>query len=380
MTETLKGMSSMPKEATKTLTPVEVERTAVRELVKAARARGEDLTGPDGLLKSITKQVLEAALEEEMTEHLGHEKHRASAGGAGNVRNGTRPKMVLTDASGEVMIEVPRDRAGTFEPVIVKKRQRRLTDVDAIAISLYAKGLTTGEISAHFAEVYGASISKETVSRITDKVVEEMQGWASRPLQGVYAAIFIDAIYVKVRDGQVGNQPFYAAIGVDLGGRRDVLGLWAGKGGGESAKFWMNVLADLKNRGVTDVFFVVCDGLKGLPDSVAAVFPQAIVQACVIHLIRATLRYASRRYWDQMAKDLRAIYTAPTVAAAWAAFEELERGPLWGEMGQALPGDPQTVARRVGGVHPVPGLRRRDPPGPVLHERDRYLEPSSGCR
>ena len=145
--------------------------------------------------------------------------------------------------------------------MIVKKRQRRLSDVDAVAISLFAKGLTTGEISAHFAEVYGASISKETVSRITDKVVEEMQGWASRPLQGVYAAIFMDAIYVKVRDGQVGNQPFYAAIGVDLNGRRDVLGLWADQGGGESAKFWMNVLTDIKNRGVADWFFVVCDGL-----------------------------------------------------------------------------------------------------------------------
>ncbi len=335
MTETLKGMTAMPTEAIKRSKPGAAERAAVRELVKAARARGEDLTGPDGLLKTITATVLEAALEEEMTEHLGHEKHRAPSGGAGNVRNGTRPKTVLTDASGEVMIEVPRDRAGTFEPVIVKKRQRRLTDVDAIAISLYAKGLTTGEISAHFQEVYGASVSKDTVSRITDKVVEEMQGWASRPLQGVYAAIFIDAIYVKVRDGQVGNQPFYAAIGVDMGGRRDVLGLWAGKGGGESAKFWMSVLTDLKNRGVADVFFVVCDGLKGLPDAVNTVFPRAIVQACVIHLIRATLRYASRRYWDQLARDLKAIYTAPSIEAAWAAFEELEE--KWGKPYPAIP-------------------------------------------
>ena len=338
MTETITGMSAMPKDAkkrTSSSTASARERAAIAELVKAARERGDDITGPDGLLKSITATVLEAALEEEMTDHLGHAKHQAPEGGAGNIRNGTRGKTVLTDAAGEVTIEVPRDRAGTFEPVIVKKRQRRLSDVDAVAISLYAKGLTTGEISAHFAEVYGASISKDTVSRITDKVVEEMQGWCSRPLQGVYAAIFIDAIYVKVRDGQVGNQPFYAAIGVDLGGRRDVLGLWAGKGGGESAKFWMNVLADLKNRGVTDVFFVVCDGLKGLPDSVAAVFPQAIVQACVIHLIRATLRYASRKYWDQLAKDLRAIYTAPTVAAAWAAFEELEE--KWGKPYPAIP-------------------------------------------
>jgi transposase-like protein len=335
MTETLESMSSMPKEAKKTAKPGEVERAAVRELVKAARARGEDLTGPDGLLKSITKQVLESALEEEMAEHVGHEKQGTTAPGTGNIRNGTRPKTVLTDAAGEVTIEVPRDRAGTFAPVIVAKRQRRLTDVDAVAISLYAKGLTTGEISAHFAEVYGASISKDTISRITDAVVEEMQACSCRPLQAVYAAVFIDAIYVKVRDGQVGNQPFYAAIGVDLNGRRDVLGLWAGQGGGESAKFWMNVLADLKNRGVGDVFFVVCDGLKGLPDSVNAVFPQAIVQACVIHLIRATLRYASRKYWDQLARDLRAIYTAPTVEAAWAAFEELEE--KWGKSYPAIP-------------------------------------------
>ncbi len=334
MTETLTGMSSMPKEATKSRKPGQVEREAVRELVKAARSRGEDLTGPEGLLKTITATVLEAALEEEMTEHLGHEKHHAPAGGAVNIRNGTRPKTVLTDAAGEVTIEVPRDRAGTFAPVIVKKRQRRLSDVDAIAISLYAKGLTTGEICAHFAEVYGASIGKDTISRITDKVVEEMQAWTARPLLGVYAAIFIDAIYVKVRDGQVGNQPFYAAIGVDLNGRRDVLGLWAGQGGGESAKFWMSVLTDLRNRGVRDVFFVVCDGLKGLPDAVNAVFPQAIVQACVIHLIRATLRYASRKYWDQIARDLRAIYTAPTAQAAWARFEELEE--KWGKAYPAI--------------------------------------------
>jgi putative transposase len=204
-----------------------------------------------------------------------------------------------------------------------------LSDVDAVAISLYAKGLTTGEISAHFAEVYGASVSKDTVSRITDRVLEEMTAWTSRPLLPVYAAVFIDAIYVKVRDGQVGNRPFYAAIGVDLGGRRDVLGLWAGTGGGESAKYWMNVLTDLKNRGVQDVFFLVCDGLKGLPDAVGAVFPATIVQACVIHLIRATLRYASRKYWDHLARDLKAIYTAPSVEAAWAAFEELEE--KWGK-------------------------------------------------
>ena len=202
-------------------------------------------------------------------------------------------------------------------------------------LSLYARGLTTGEISAHFAEIYGASVSKDTVSRITDRVIEDMQGWSCRPLQRVYAAVFIDAIMVKVRDGQVGNQPFYAAIGVDLHGHRDVLGLWPGNGGGESAKFWMNVLADLKNRGVADVFFIVCDGLKGLPDSVDSVFPQAIVQTCIVHLIRGTFRYASKKYWEAIAKDLRPIYTAPSATAAWAAFEEFEE--KWGKAYPAIP-------------------------------------------
>lgn len=334
MTETLVGVSP-PRKAKKTLTPEEVERAAVRELVKAARARGEDLTGPDGLLKSITKQVIEAALEEEMTEHVGYDKHAVEGRNGANSRNGTRSKTVLTDNAGPVQVEVPRDREGSFEPVIVKKRQRRLSDVDAVVLSLYARGLTTGEISAHFAEIYGASVSKDTVSRITEKVIEDMQAWSSRPLQRVYAAIFIDAIMVKVRDGQVGNQPFYAAIGVDLHGHRDVLGLWAGRGGGESAKFWMGVLTDLKNRGVADVFFIVCDGLKGLPDSVNTVFPDAIVQTCIVHLIRGTFRYASKRYWEAIAKDLRPIYTASTAEAAWAAFEELEE--KWGKAYPAIP-------------------------------------------
>ena len=169
----------------------------------------------------------------------------------------------------------PRDRDGSFSPAIVAKRQRRLGGVDTIVLSLVAKGLTTGEVSAHFEEIYGASLAKDTISRITDRVVTEMAEWMARPLEKVYAAVFIDAIYVKVRDGQVANRPFYAAIGVDLAGHKDVLGIWAGAGGGESAKFWLAVLTELKNRGVEDVFFVVCDGLKGLPDSAGAVYPQA---------------------------------------------------------------------------------------------------------
>src|SRR3954467_3369077 len=285
------------------------EQQAAAELVRLAQEQGLSLTGPDGLLKQLTKTVLETSLNEEMTEHLGYEKHDPAGAGTGNIRNGTRSKTVLTEASGHVGIDVPRDRAGTFEPQIVKKRQRRLNGVDEVVLSLYAKGLTTGEISAHFAEIYGASVSKETISRITDKVIEEMNDWAARPLDETYAAIFIDAIVVKVRDGQVANRPFYAAIGVTLAGERDILGLWAGTGG-EGAKFWMSVLTDLRNRGVKDTFFVVCDGLKGLPEVVGNVWPRAIVQTCIIHLIRNTFRLASRRDWDALKHDVKPIYTA----------------------------------------------------------------------
>jgi transposase-like protein len=322
MTTTLDAVKSKKEDPS-------AEETAARELVRLARDQGLSLTGPDGLLKQFTKTVLETALNEEMTEHLGHEKHQADPEPESvNVRNGIRPKTVLTEATGQVMIEVPRDRDGTFQPVIVKKRQRRLNGVDEIVLSLYANGLTTGEISAHFAQIYGASVSKETISRITDKVIEEMQTWQSRPLDEVYAAIFIDAIVVKIRDGQVANRPVYAAIGVTLAGEKDVLGLWAGTGG-EGAKFWMSVLTDIKNRGVRDTFFLVCDGLKGLPDVVANVWPLTMVQTCIIHLIRNTFKLASKKDWDALKRDVRPIYTAVNPTAARAALEELTE--KWGK-------------------------------------------------
>ncbi|MGA8247690.1 MAG: IS256 family transposase [Nocardioides sp.] len=327
MTETLVGVSPPePEDGAKAPSPQELD--AARELVRAARAKGVALTGPDGLLKALTKTVIETALEEEMSDHLGYDKHEPVGRNRGNSRNGKRTKTVLTDTTGEVDVEVPRDRDGSFEPVIVKKRQRRLSDVDAVVLSLYAKGLTTGEVSAHFADVYGASVSKDTVTRITDRVIEEMQAWWARPLEVVYAAVFIDAIMVKIRDGQVRNRPVYAAIGVDLDGHKDILGMWAGDGDGESAKFWLAVLTELKNRGVRDIFFVVCDGLKGLPDSVNTVFPLATVQTCIIHLIRGSFRYASRRYWDELAKDLKPIYQAVNAQAAAQALDELEE--KWG--------------------------------------------------
>ncbi|SRR6266568_4080764 len=321
MTATLDGVTKRIKKE-----PTAEEKLAA-DLVARAREQGVSLTGPDGLLKQLTKTVLETALNQELTEHLGHDKHDPAGNEAGNVRNGSRAKTVLTESSGEVGIVVPRERSGTFEPQIVRKRQRRLTGVDQIVLSLYAKGLTTGEISAHFAEIYGASVSKETISRITDKVIEEMTEWCNRPLDAVYAAVFIDAIVVKVRDGQVANRPVYAAIGVTLEGHKDILGLWAGTGG-EGAKFWMAVLTDLRNRGVKDVFFVVCDGLKGLPEVVGNVWPLAIVQTCIIHLIRNTFRLASKKDWDALKRDLKPIYTAINANAARAALDQLAR--TWG--------------------------------------------------
>jgi putative transposase len=302
------------------------QQQLAQELVEKARAEGVELVGPGGLLSGLTKSVLETALEAELSEHLGYDKHDPAGRNRGNSRNGTRSKTVLTEI-GPVEIEVPRDRDGTFEPAIVRKRQRRLDGIDQIVLSLTARGLTTGEISAHFAEVYGAKVSKDTISRISEKVVEEMAEWRNRPLDRVYPVIFIDAIVVKVRDGQVVNRPVYVVIGVTVNGERDILGLWAGDGG-EGAKFWLSVLTEIKNRGVEDVCIAVCDGLKGLPESITTTWQYATVQACILHLIRNTFRYASRKDWDELARDLRPVYTA--VSAEMAALRFDEFADKWG--------------------------------------------------
>jgi transposase-like protein len=302
--------------------PAQIDQQQLaQELVDKARAEGVDLVGPGGLLSGLTKSVLETALEAEMSEHLGYDKHDAAGRNRGNSRNGTRSKTVLTEI-GPVEIDVPRDRDCTFEPAIVRKRQRRLDGIDQIVLSLTARGLTTGEIAAHFDEVYGAKVGKDTISRITDKVVEEMAEWRTRPLDRVYPVIFIDAIVVKVRDGQVVNRPVYVVIGVTVNGERDILGLWAGDGS-EGAKFWLSVLTEIKNRGVEDVCMVVCDGLKGLPESITTTWSLATVQACILHLIRNTFRYASRKDWDELARDLRPVYTAVNAEIAAVRFDEL---------------------------------------------------------
>jgi putative transposase len=228
------------------------------ELVVRAREDGLALTGEGGLLTAMIRQVLQTGLEVEMTEHLGYERHDRAGRGSGNNRNGGYPKTVSTEI-GVVEVIMPRDRQGSVEPVTIPKHQRRLDGLAGNVISLYAKGLTTGDIQAHLAEVYGTEISRETISKITDRIVEDMQAWQSRPLDRVYPVVLIDAIMIKVRDAQVANRPVYVAIGVNLDGERDVLGMWLGPTGGEGAKQWMTMLTELRNRGIADVLIVCCD-------------------------------------------------------------------------------------------------------------------------
>jgi transposase-like protein len=296
-------------------------REWAEELVARARAEGVELTGDDGLLTGLVRQVLRTGLEVEMVDHLGYEPYDSSGRGSGNSRNGSSPKTVTTEV-GDVELRVPRDRNATFDPVTVPKHARRLEGLAANVISLYAKGLTTGDIQAHLFEIYDTEISRETISKITDAVVEDMVAWQNRPLDRLYPVLLIDAIVIKVRDAQVANRPVYVAIGVNLDGERDVLGLWLGPTGGEGAKQWMTMLTELRNRGVADALIVCCDGLKGLPDAIRVTWPDATVQTCVVHLVRNSLRYASKKHWAAITKQMREIYTAATVDAALARFEE----------------------------------------------------------
>jgi putative transposase len=324
--------------------PAVSDEAAMREwaelLVARAREEGVDLTGEGGLLTGLVRQVLQTGLEVEMADHLGYERHDPAGRGSGNSRNGVYPKTVTTEI-GDVELAMPRDRNASFEPVTVPKGARRLDGLSGNVISLYAKGLTTGDIQAHLLEIYGTEISRGTISRITDTVVEDMTGWQNRPLDRLYPVLLIDAIVIKVRDSQVANRPVYVAIGVNLDGERDVLGLWLGPTGGEGAKQWMTMLTELRNRGIADVLIVCCDGLKGLPDAIRVTWPQATVQTCVVHLVRNSLRYASKKHWSQITRQMRAIYTAPTVATAEACFAEFAE--TWRERYPAMIGSWETA-------------------------------------
>lgn len=291
------------------------------QLVTAAAGQGISLTGEDGLLTALTRRVLQSALEAEMSHHLGYDKHDPMGRNRGNSRNGATSKTVTTDI-GKVTVAVPRDREGSFEPRIVKKHQRRLAGFDQNVISLYAKGMTTGDIAKHLSDVYDTEVSKDLVSTVTDQVLDDMRAWQSRPLDRVYPVILIDCIVLKIRSGQVANRPIYVALGISIEGFRDVLGLWAGPPGGEGAKQWMSMLTELRNRGVADVCIVCCDGLKGLPDAIGAIWPAATVQVCVVHLIRNSLRYASKKHWAAISGDLKRVYTAATADAAEVEFEQ----------------------------------------------------------
>nr|WP_234658995.1 IS256 family transposase [Agromyces marinus] len=304
------------------LVEADVDLSALAEqLVATATNQGIELTGPNGLLTGLTRQVLQSALEAELADHLGYDRYAVDGRGSGNSRNGSSPKTVRTEI-GEVTVQVPRDRGGTFEPRIVPKHQRRLDGFDQNVLSLYAKGMTTGDIAAHLADLYGDDVSRDLVSTVTDRIVDEMAEWQARPLEPVYPVVLIDAIMLKIRSGTVGNRPVYVAMGIDLDGHRDVLGMWVGPSGGEGAKQWMNMLTELRNRGIQDVIIVCCDGLKGLPESIRATWPQAAVQTCVVHLVRNSLRFASKKHWKRLAAEIKEIYHAPTIAAAEARFDE----------------------------------------------------------
>jgi putative transposase len=286
-------MTSEPESVAESVGAATADEQLIETLVERARAEGMQLTGAGGLLQQLTKRVLESALEGEIADHLGYDKHDPAGKNSGNSRNGTRAKTVLTDVE-PVEVKVPRDVEGSFEPQIVRKRQRRLTGVDEMVLSLSAKGLTHGEISAHLAEIYGAEVSKQTISTITDQVMEGMAERSNRPLDRVYPVLFVDAINVKIRDGKVANRPVYVVVAVTVEGTRDILGIWAADGG-EGAKYWLQVFTELKNRGLDDVLMLVRDGLRGLPDAVETVWLRTIVQTCIVHLLRNSFRYAAAR-------------------------------------------------------------------------------------
>jgi putative transposase len=295
------------------------------ELLAGARTE-EEITGPGGLLSQLTRRLVERALEVELTDHLGYEPHQEPPGGAGNTRNGSTPKTLLTE-HGEVRIETPRDRKGTFEPQIVRKRQRRFEGFDEKILALYSRGMSTRDIEAHLEELYGVRVGRDLISRVTDAVMEDVRAWQTRPLDDVYPVVFLDALVLKVRDGgSVQRKACYLALAITMDGEREVLGMWFQDT--EGPKFWMQVLTELKTRGVRDILICCVDGLKGFPEAIEAVFPATTVQTCLVHLIRHSLRYVPRRSYDQVVKDLRPIYTAVDADAALAALETFEE--KWG--------------------------------------------------
>jgi putative transposase len=303
-------------------TAVTVKPELIDELLKSIQSP-EDLFRPDGLFQRLKGALMERMLEAELTEHLGFEKNESGGARRKNSRNGYSVKTVETE-SGPVDIRIPRDRAGTFAPKLVAKHQRRLEGFDDKVLALYARGMSVREIQSHLQDLYGTEVSPELISRVTDSVIDELRAWQSRPLEEVYPILYLDAIFISVRDnGTVAKKAAYVAMGVTLDGRREVLGVWLQQS--EGARFWLQVLTELKQRGVQDVIFVCCDGLTGFPQAVEAAYPKATVQTCIVHMIRNSLRYVGHKDRKPLVDLLRPIYGAPNEQAAQTALEQLEK-------------------------------------------------------
>jgi putative transposase len=310
---------------------LEVKNELIDELLKGYQ-KPEDIIGENGLLKQLTKALLERAMNAELTSHLGYERHDPAGYNSGNSRNGATAKTVKGDF-GEIVVETPRDRNGSFEPKLLKKGQTRFDGFDDKILSMYARGMSTREIQGHLQEMYGVEVSAGLVSEVTDAVLEEVKAWQSRPLEALYAIVYLDALFVKMRhEGRVENRAVYVAIGVDLEGRKEVLGLWTSAN--EGAKFWLSVLTELKNRGVKDIFIACVDGLKGFPQAIEGVFPQTAVHLCIVHLMRASLNYVTWRDRKRVAGALKPIYRATTEAQAEEEFRLFVAE--WGDKYQAI--------------------------------------------
>ena len=281
----------------------------------------EDLIGENGLLKQLTKLLVEKALEAEMAEHLGHDKHESVANPAGNTRNG-KSKKTLKGDFGELPIEIPRDRKGSFEPQMISKHQTRWAGFDEKILSLYARGMTVREIQSHLEEIYGTEVSPSLISSVTDAVAEEVKTWQARPLDPIYPIVYLDCIHVKIREGAVRVKAVYLAIGVTMSGEKEVLGLWLSQT--EGAKFWLQVVTELRNRGVQDIFIACVDGLKGFPEAIEAVFPKTTVQLCIVHMVRHSLNYVSWKRRPEVAADLKRIYQSATAEEAELRLGEFE--------------------------------------------------------
>ncbi len=291
--------------------------TLLDELVRGKNA--EEIFGKEGLVQELTKRLVERALEGEMTAHLGYEKHAAEGRNQGNSRNGRGRKRVKS-GSAELEIEVPRDRTGSFEPRLVRKRQRRLAGFDDKVVALYARGMTTREIQGHLKDLYGVKVSPALISAVTDSVMEDVRAWQSRPLDAFYPVVYLDAIHLKIRtSGHVQNCAVYVALAINGEGRKELLGLWIGEA--EGAKFWLSVLTELKNRGVEDILIAAVDGLKGFPEAITAVYPRTQTQLCIVHMVRNSMRYVSWKHHKALVRDLRTVYGAATREAAEEALE-----------------------------------------------------------